>query len=120
MITGTHAILYADDPDAARAFCRDVLGFPAVDIGGGWLIFRLPPAEAGVHPQDVPAAPSGRHELFLLCDDVEATIAELRAKGAEFDGEVADRGWGLYVTLRVPGAGTIGLYQPKHPTPPES
>lgn len=120
MITGTHAILYAEDPDAARAFCRDVLGFPYVDTGGGWLIFRLPPAEVGVHPPDAPGAPSGRHQLFLTCDDVEATVADLRAKGAEFSGEVTDHGWGLLITLKVPGAGDIGLYQPRHPLAPDA
>jgi catechol 2,3-dioxygenase-like lactoylglutathione lyase family enzyme len=120
VITGTHAILYAADVDAARAFCRDVLGLPYVDTGGGWLIFRLPPAEIGVHPPDGDAAPHGRHELFLTCDDIDATVADLRAKGATFSGAVADHGWGLLITLNVPGGGTIGLYEPKHPAPPDS
>jgi catechol 2,3-dioxygenase-like lactoylglutathione lyase family enzyme len=112
VITGAHNVVYAPDADAARAFFRDVLGLPYVDAGGGWLMFTLPPTDVGIHPTGPDAAPG--HELFLTCDDVEATVADLRAKGAEFDGEITDRGWGRYVTLRVPGAGTIGLYQPTH------
>jgi catechol 2,3-dioxygenase-like lactoylglutathione lyase family enzyme len=115
VITGTHAILYADDADAARAFLRDVLGLPHVDAGGGWLIFKLPPAEAGVHPAGEGAPGSGRHELFLMCDDITATVRELTAKGVEFTGPVRDEGFGLMAVLRVPGAGELGLYQPKHP-----
>jgi catechol 2,3-dioxygenase-like lactoylglutathione lyase family enzyme len=115
MITGTHAILYADDADAARAFFRDVLGLAHVDVGGGWLVFRLPPAEMGVHPTGEVDAANGRHELFFLCDDVEATVAELTAKGVEFTAPVTDAGFGLITSLRVPGAGEIGLYEPKHP-----
>lgn len=112
MITGAHNVVYAPDADATRAFFRDVLGFPYVDVGGGWLMFTLPPTDVGIHPTG-PDVTAG-HELFLTCDDVEATVAELRAKGVEFDGEITDRGWGRYVTMRVPGAGTIGLYQPTH------
>ena len=111
MINAAHAIVYADDAEKARAFFRDVLEFPSVDVGGGWLIFELPRSELGIHPTGE-GAPAG-HELFLLCDDVEKTVAELTAKGVEFDGGIEDRGWGRYVTMRVPGAGTIGLYQPK-------
>jgi catechol 2,3-dioxygenase-like lactoylglutathione lyase family enzyme len=114
-ITGTHAIIYAEDADAARTFFRDVLGLPWVDDGGGWLIFALPPAELGIHPTGEDAPPG--HELFLTCDDVHATVSDLRAKGVEFRGDVVDRGWGLYVTLVVPGAGTVGLYEPKHRKP---
>lgn len=113
MITGLHTIVYASDVAAARAFFRDVLGFDNVDAGGGWLIFRTPPAELAVHPAEA----AGTHELYLMCDDVEATVADLTAKGVEFVSPVADRGWGLLATLRVPGAGTIGLYEPKHPSP---
>ena len=114
MITGTHTVLYASDPVAARAFLRDVLGLAGVDAGDGWLIFKLPPHELGVHPADPGAA--GTHELYFVCDDVEATVADLRAKGVEFTSEVTDRRFGLMVTFRVPGAGEMGLYQPKHPT----
>jgi len=115
VITGVHSIVYADDADAARAFFRDVLGWSWVDDGGGWLIFQQPPSELGIHPtgDDAPAG----HELFLTCDDVDATVAELRAKGVEFDGDVVDRGWGRYVTMLVPGAGRMGLYQPTHRQP---
>jgi predicted enzyme related to lactoylglutathione lyase len=115
MITGTHAIIYAEDADKARAFFRDVLDLPFVDVHGGWLIYKLPPAELGIHPAGG-EAPSGHHELYLMCDDLAKTITELEAKGAEFTGETQDAGFGLLATLLVPGAGSIGLYQPKHPT----
>ena len=118
MITGTHAIVYAADAEAARAFLRDVLEFPHVDAHDGWLIFKLPPAELGVHPAGDPgsAAPSGHHELYLMCDDIEATVAALTAKGVEFTGPVENQGFGLLTRLKVPGAGEIGLYQPRHAT----
>lgn len=114
MIVGAHAIIYAENPDATRALLRDVLNLPGVDAGDGWLIFRLPPAEVAVHPTD--AAASGRHELYLVCDDVDATVADLETKGVEFVAEVSDQGWGLLTAFRVPGGGTIGLYEPRHPT----
>jgi len=121
MITAAHAIVYAEDAPRARAFLRDVLGFPFVDAHDGWLIFKLPPAELGVHPAAVPAdpaagAPSGRHELYLMCDDISATVAGLEAEGVEFTGPVENQGFGLLVRFRVPGAGEIGLYQPRHTT----
>lgn len=121
MITGTHAIIYAQDAEKARAFFRDVLEWPHVDAHGGWLIFKLPPAELGIHPtgdagERSTGAPSGHHDLYLLCDDIAATVAELTAKGVEFTQPVEDRGFGLLAQLRVPGAGEIGIYQPKHPT----
>jgi predicted enzyme related to lactoylglutathione lyase len=115
MITSTHAIIYADDADATRAFFRDVLGLANVDAHGGWLIFKLPPAELGIHPSGG-AAQSGHHELYLMCDDINATVEDLEAKGVEFTSPVTDQGFGLLATLRVPGGGEIGLYQPKHPT----
>ena len=114
MITGTHTVLYAADPDAARAFLRDVIGLKNVDAGGGWLIFKLPPHELGVHPTGPDG--TGTHELFLLCDNIEATVAELRGKGVEFTSEIADRRFGLVITFKVPGAGEMSLYQPQHPT----
>ena len=114
MITGTHAIVYAEDAERARAFFADVLGFPSVDAGGGWLIFRLPPAELGVHPTGEPGA-SGTHELYLMCDDIDATVEELAAKGVEFRTPVTDAGFGRLITLAIPGGGTLGLYQPRHP-----
>jgi catechol 2,3-dioxygenase-like lactoylglutathione lyase family enzyme len=121
MITSTHAIIYAEDAERARAFFRDVLQCPFVDAHGGWLIFKLPPAELGIHPAGDPGdpssgAPSGHHELYLMCDNVEETVADLTAKGVEFTSPVEDQGFGLLVRLRVPGAGEIGLYQPKHAT----
>jgi catechol 2,3-dioxygenase-like lactoylglutathione lyase family enzyme len=118
MITSTHAIIYAEDAEKARAFIRDRLGLLCVDAHDGWLIFKLPPAELGIHPAGGPesAAPSGHHELYLMCDDVEATVADLTAKGVKFTVPIEDRGFGLVTRFQVPGAGEMGLYQPKHPT----
>jgi catechol 2,3-dioxygenase-like lactoylglutathione lyase family enzyme len=109
MITGAHVIVYSRDADADRAFFRDVLGYPHVDAGGGWLIFKLPPGEVAVHPAEAPS-----HELYLMCDDVNATVEELTAKGVQC-GPVSDQGWGLLTTIRLPGGGELGLYEPKHP-----
>ena len=116
MITGTHAIIYADDAEEARAFFRDVLEFRNVDAHDGWLIFKLPPAELGIHPTGLPGAANGRHEVYLMCDDIQATVAELAEKGVEFTTPVEDRGFGLVTTIRVPGGGELGIYEPKHPT----
>jgi catechol 2,3-dioxygenase-like lactoylglutathione lyase family enzyme len=113
MITGAHAVIFARDADAVRAFFRDVLGFPSVDAGGGWLIFALPPAEVAAHPADE----DGRQELYLMCDDVHATVAELERKGVEFTGPVSDEGFGLMTAIKLPGGGELGLYEPRHPTP---
>lgn len=113
MITGAHAIVYSLDADADRAFFRDVLGFPSVDAGGGWLIFALPPAELAAHPADA----GGRHELYLMCDEIESTVAELQAKGVEFTAPVSDEGFGLLTSLKLPGGGELGLYEPRHPIP---
>ncbi|HWL35875.1 MAG TPA: VOC family protein [Frankiaceae bacterium] len=115
MINAAHTIVYAEDAALARAFFRDVIGWKHVDDGGGWLIFQQPPTELGIH-ETGPDAPAG-HELFLMCDDVDATVAELRAKGVEFEGEVTDQGWGRLITMHVPGAGKMGLYQPAHRSP---
>jgi catechol 2,3-dioxygenase-like lactoylglutathione lyase family enzyme len=111
VIIGMHAIVYSKEADRTRTFFRDVLGLRSVDAGRGWLIFALPPAELAAHPDDT----GGRHELYLMCDDVEKTMAELSSKGVEFTKPVADRGWGLLTAMKVPGAGEIWLYQPKHP-----
>jgi catechol 2,3-dioxygenase-like lactoylglutathione lyase family enzyme len=113
VITGAHAIVYSLDADADRAFFRDVLGFPSVDAGGGWLIFALPPAELAAHPADA----GGRHELYLMCDEIESTVAELQAKGVEFTAPVSDEGFGLLTSLKLPGGGELGLYEPRHPIP---
>ncbi len=110
MITGAHVIIYSRDADADRAFFRDVLDYPHVDAGGGWLIFKLPPAEVAVHP----AEDTGSHELYLMCDDVSATIEHLNAKGV-ICGPVSDEGWGLLTSIRLPGGGELGLYEPRHP-----
>ena len=116
MITGTHAIIYADDAAQARAFFRDVLGLPNVDAHDGWLIFQLHPAELGIHPAAEPGAPSGRHEIYLMCDDITGTVEELTGRGAEFTSPVTEAGFGLLTSIRIPGGGQIGLYEPKHPT----
>jgi catechol 2,3-dioxygenase-like lactoylglutathione lyase family enzyme len=113
MITGAHAIVYSSDADADREFFRDVLGFPSVDAGGGWLIFALPPAELAAHPADA----GGRHELYLMCDEIESTVADLQAKGVEFTAPVSDEGFGLLTSLKLPGGGELGLYEPRHPIP---
>jgi predicted enzyme related to lactoylglutathione lyase len=116
MITSVHTLIYADDPDAARAFFRDVLGFTVVDDGGGWLIFKLPPAELGVHPTDTGGVPTGTAALSLMCDDIEKTVVELREKGATVSGEIHDRGYGLVTSITVPGGVTLELYEPRHAT----
>jgi catechol 2,3-dioxygenase-like lactoylglutathione lyase family enzyme len=112
MINGVHALIYANDAEKARAFFRDVLGFRSVDAGEGWLIFALPPAEVGIHPADEDGE---FHELYLMCDDVERTIAELKVKGVDCT-PVQNVGWGLRTSFEIPGGGTIGLYQPRHAT----
>jgi len=116
MITAVHSLIYADDPVAAREFFRDVLELPVVDDGGGWLIFQLPRAELGVHPTEGGAVPSDTMRLSLMCDDVESTMAELTARGADVIAPIADRGYGLVTTIRVPGGVTLDLYEPKHAT----
>jgi catechol 2,3-dioxygenase-like lactoylglutathione lyase family enzyme len=113
MINAVHTILYAHDADAARAFFRDVLGLDSVDAGGGWTIFALPPAELAVHP----AEQGGRHELYLMTDDLVATLAKLRDRGVTVTSEPSDQSWGLLAAIDVPGAGPLGLYQPRHPVP---
>jgi catechol 2,3-dioxygenase-like lactoylglutathione lyase family enzyme len=122
MITALHTLVYAEDPDTARAFFRDVLRFPATDTGGGWLIFRSGPSELGVHPSSWEhGGRSGgtdqRFDLSLMCDDLDATMAELGERGARFEGDVVEQGWGRTVQLAVPGAGTMTLYQPSYEPP---
>lgn len=106
-----HALIYTSKPDEMRTFFADVLRFPHVDAGRGWLIFALPPAEVALHPID---AWKEHHELTLLCDDVEGTVAELRTRGVEFDGEVTDHGWGLAIQMLLPDATSMMLYEPRH------
>ena len=103
--------MYVKDADKVRAFFRDVLGFQSVDAGDGWLIFQLPPAEMGVHPAD----DEGYHELYLMCDDVKATINDLKAKGVQCS-PTREMDWGILTSIEIPGGGTLGMYQPKHPT----
>jgi catechol 2,3-dioxygenase-like lactoylglutathione lyase family enzyme len=110
MFFGAHVILYSKDSEADRNFLRDVLGFSSVDAGHGWLIFALPPAEAAVHP----AQENGRHELYLMCDNLEAEIATLAAKGVACS-EVHKERWGSITRIQLPGGGELGLYQPNHP-----
>ena len=117
MIGGVHTLIFAEDADTARAFFRDVLGFPHVEAHPGWLIFELPPGELGIHPGPGWSGQTGQHELFLMCHDIARTVAELEQKGVEFVGPVEDEGFGLVTKLKVPGAGEIGLYQPKHLSP---
>jgi catechol 2,3-dioxygenase-like lactoylglutathione lyase family enzyme len=112
VINGAHAIIYSRDADADRAFVRDTLGWRSVDAGHGWLIFALPPAELAFHPTDGP----DQHELFLMCDDVDRTVEELRAKGVEITRPVSDAAFGRLTAVRLPGGGEIGLYEPRHPT----
>jgi catechol 2,3-dioxygenase-like lactoylglutathione lyase family enzyme len=112
VITAVHTLVYADDADAARAFFRDVLGWPHVDAHEGWLIFRTGPSELGVHPAGEGAP---HHEISLMCDDIERTVDELTAKGAVFTGEVQNASFGRTIMMRVPGAGDMLMYQPRHP-----
>ena len=112
-IGAVHVTVFSRDAEATRAFFRDALELDSVDAGGGWLIFALPPAELGVHPSDGPP----KHELHLMCEDVDATVAELQAKGVALSRPVSDEGFGRVAYLDVPGIGDVGLYEPRHPTP---
>lgn len=112
MINGAHSVIYSTDSDADRAFLRDVLELPCVDVGGGWLIFGLPPAEVAVHPSDKNSV----HELYLMCDDLEAFIAEMREHGIA-SSPVHDEPWGSITRLTLPGGGALGIYQPRHARP---
>ena len=122
MITALHALVYAEDAEAARAFFRDVIGWPHVDTGGGWLIFKTGPSELGIHPSSGehdgrPWSTETKHEISLVCDDIEATMVELEKRGAEFTRGIRDDGFGLTVNLRVPGGPEIMLFQPKYDPP---
>ena len=113
-ITGAHVLLYSSKPEELRAVLRDVFGWSHVDAGRGWLIFKLPPAEIGVHPAEGgPDEP--KHQFTLMCDDINATIAELRKKGITIQGEPEDMGFGITVMLTLPGDCEVMLYQPRHP-----
>lgn len=112
MIIGAHSIIYSKDPDADRAFLRDVLRLTNVDAGEGWLIFGLPPAEVAVHPSDK----NDVHEFYLMCDDVTALIATMRTSGIDC-GPVLSLGWGMLTHIPLPGGGKLGVYQPRHARP---
>jgi hypothetical protein len=112
VITGAHSIIYSTDPEADRAFLRDVLELTHVDVGHGWLIFGLPPSEIAVHP----AERNGAHELYLMCDDIEAFMREMKTHGIAC-GPVQNQGWGMLTQLTLPGGGTLGVYQPRHARP---
>lgn len=115
-IVGAHVLLYTPEPEALRAMLRDAFGWRHVDAGEGWLIFALPPAELGVHPAEGPTYESGvRHQFSLMCDNIEATVRELRAKGVEVKGEPEDEGYGITVMLGLPGGVEVQLYEPRHP-----
>jgi predicted enzyme related to lactoylglutathione lyase len=114
MITGVHAILYAPDADEVRRFFREEIGYDFVDAGGGWQIFALPPAELAAHPTDGPPS----QELYLMCDDLDPTIADLKGKGVEVIEPPSDQRWGIVCRIRIPGGAEVGLYEPRHPIPP--
>ena len=106
-----HAIVFSPEAERVRAFFKDVLGLSSVDAGGGWLIFALPPAELAVHP----AEREGHHELYLMCDNIQATLTELKDKGVEVARDVADQGWGLLAAIRLPDGSEFPIYEPRHP-----
>lgn len=114
MIRGMHALFYSTQAEALRAFLRDKIGFAATDIGGGWLIFDAPEADLGVHPTEGNDPPSGTSDISFYCDDIVATVSELRARGVEFTQEVEDHGYGLVTFFKVPGDFKVQLYQPKY------
>ncbi len=116
MINGIHAILYSKNADTVRTFLNDILALPSVEAGKGWPIFAAPPTELAVHPTDDEHMSA---ELFLMCDDVATTVTELSARGIKTTMPISDRGWGLVTQLRLPGGDTIGLYEPRHPSPVE-
>src|SRR5579864_1380366 len=107
MINGAHIILYSTDAEADRVFIRDVLGFPGVDVGGGWLIFKLPPAEIAVHPTDV----VGKHEFYLMCDDLEQALRDLTARGVTISQPISEERWGRLASIRLPSGADLSIYQ---------
>ena len=112
MINGTHVVIYSTNPEADRVFFRDVLKFPSLDAGHGWLIFTLPPLEAAFHDSEN----NGKHELYLMCDDIVATLRDLRSKKVKVS-EISEQRWGKLASLVLPGGGKIGIYEPTHPSP---
>lgn len=124
MITAVHTLVFAHDAEQARDFFRDVLRFPGIDAGGGWLIFKTGPSELAVHPgngqPDGDAGAAEQFDVSLVCDDLAGTMADLRSRGAEFVGEMSRQSWGTMVRLKVPGAGEMTLYQPTYDPPATS
>jgi catechol 2,3-dioxygenase-like lactoylglutathione lyase family enzyme len=116
VINGLHAIVFSPEAEKVRAFLGDVLELPSADAGGGWLIFAAPPAELAVHPSDG----DGYHQLYLMCDDINATLADLAAKGVEIAAEVSDQRWGLVAAIRLPDGTELPIYEPRHPLPPRA
>lgn len=115
MIKGVHTMFYTSEPEALRAFIRDKLGFPHSDVGEGWLIFDLPEADMGCHPADpAEGAPAGTHDVSFYCDDIHATVAELKGREVEFLGEVTDQGFGLVTRFKMPGGVEAQIYQPRY------
>jgi catechol 2,3-dioxygenase-like lactoylglutathione lyase family enzyme len=112
VINGAHVIIYSKDAEADREFLKDVLGLRHVDVGHGWLIFALPPAEVACHPADE----NDQHELYLMCDDLKETMAALDSKGVQCE-DVQEPPWGIFTKIKLPGGGRLGLYQPKHARP---
>jgi hypothetical protein len=121
MINGCHVLLYSKNPEADRAFVRDVLQFKTIDIGHGWLIFGLPPAEMAVHPDDAGFTQTHANHtmmgavVYLMCDDLAAEVQALERKGVKCT-EIDTAPWGVKTTIPLPSGGEIGLYQPHHPT----
>ena len=113
MISGAHLIIYSTDAEADRTFLRDVLGFAHVDVGGGWLIFGLPPAEVAVHPSET----NDVHELYLMCKDIETLVAYMTERNVDCSAVQEER-WGLRTHVTLPGGGKLGMYQPLHERPP--
>ena len=116
MILGIHALLYTPQAAQVRSFFSDVLGFQSVDAGHGWLIFALPPAELGIHPSEAGSEGATAQELYLMCDNIDTTMADLSAKGVEFARPVTEAGFGRMTAITLPGGGELGLYEPRHPT----
>jgi catechol 2,3-dioxygenase-like lactoylglutathione lyase family enzyme len=118
MIKGVHTMFYSSDAAALRAFIRDKLGFPHVDVGDGWLIFKVPEADMGVHPSDSKdGAKPGTHDISFYCEDIKQTVADLKSKGVEFTQDIADQGYGFVTYFKMPGGVEVQLYEPKYDKP---